>query len=266
MKYPTHSITDLSTSFSSRSSQYWIFNYINKSMKSIKIFDDLTFYKKFLLKKETIFAGKIMLNQKKNTIKYNLSNSSIFLSNHTKSFYRSFFETRIKVKHRVFFSKHETKEIYDYLINADATFDKKLISRLIRNFKFNPDLNSFLVSNLWALFDINFLRKEKLYTKLKYSRVPQYDIASGGVAALFAGLLGFLICEKFGFELLDSGDFYYFFIYVVFFVFSVRLYFKVSTETSSINEIVSLKWLFFFYRTIFTLFLNSIKIRLFFFL
>jgi len=31
-----------------------------------------------------------------------------------------------------------------------------------------------------TLFDINFLRKDKLYTKLKYSRCPQYDIVSGG--------------------------------------------------------------------------------------
>jgi hypothetical protein len=30
------------------------------------------------------------------------------------------------------------------------------------------------------MFNINFLRKERLYTKLKYSRCPQYDIVSGG--------------------------------------------------------------------------------------
>ena len=37
------------------------------------------------------------------------------------------------------------------------------------------------------LININFLRKEKLYTKLKYSRSPAYDIVSGGAAAIFAG-------------------------------------------------------------------------------
>lgn len=73
------------------------------------------------------------------------------------------------------------------------------------------------------LFDINFLKKEKIYTKLKYSRVPQYDIVSGGSAALLAGFLGFLICEKFGFELLDSGDFYFLFMYIVFLSFSFKL-------------------------------------------
>jgi hypothetical protein len=51
------------------------------------------------------------------------------------------------------------------------------------------------------------MRKEKIYTKLKYSRVPQYDAVSGGSAAILAGFLGYLITEKFGLELLDSGDF-----------------------------------------------------------
>jgi len=82
------------------------------------------------------------------------------------------------------------------------------------------------------LFDINFLRKEKIYTKLKYSRTPQYDIVSGGSAALFSGFLGFLICEKFGFELLDSGDFYFFFMYVVFLGFFTRLYVKLFSNKS----------------------------------
>lgn len=69
---------------------------------------------------------------------------------------------------------------------------------------------------------IGVLKVEELYTKLKYSRSPAYDAVSGGLAALFAGLLGFLVMEKFGFELLDSGDFYYVFMYTVFIVFSLR--------------------------------------------
>lgn len=71
-------------------------------------------------------------------------------------------------------------------------------------------------------FDCYFLKKEKLYTKLKYSRSPQYDIVSGGVAALFSAFIGFLISEKFGIELVDSGDFYIVFMYGVFITFSVR--------------------------------------------
>lgn len=74
------------------------------------------------------------------------------------------------------------------------------------------------------MFDLNFLKKEKIYTKLKYSRTPQYDIVSGGVAALFAGFLGFLICEKFGLELLDSGDFYFFLCIPCLYVFLLNYY------------------------------------------
>lgn len=62
--------------------------------------------------------------------------------------------------------------------------------------------------------DLFFIKKERVYTKLKYSRVPQYDIISGGFAALLAALFGFLVCEKFGFEMVDSGDFFYVFIYL----------------------------------------------------
>ena len=64
------------------------------------------------------------------------------------------------------------------------------------------------VATTTSSFDITLLKKEFLYAKLKYSRCPQYDIVSGGFAALFAGFIGFLISEKFGIELPDSGDFY----------------------------------------------------------
>jgi hypothetical protein len=73
-----------------------------------------------------------------------------------------------------------------------------------------------------SLININFIRKERLYTRLKYSRSPTYDIVSGGSAALLAAFLGFLISEKYGFELVDSGDFYYLFMYCVFMSFSLK--------------------------------------------
>lgn len=72
------------------------------------------------------------------------------------------------------------------------------------------------------LFDINYIKREKIYTKLKYSRSPQYDIVSGGIAALLSAFIGFLISEKFGYELPDSGDFYIVFMYIVFLCFSLR--------------------------------------------
>jgi hypothetical protein len=124
------------------------------------------------------------------------------------------------------FSKHLGKEILDFQKLKQRVFNVKYIKRLVKNFKNKYKLAKFKNNQLTRLFDINFLRKERTYTKLKYSRVPQYDIVSGGSAALFAGFLGFLICEKFGFELIDSGDFYFLFIYIVFFIFACRFYLK----------------------------------------
>jgi H+/Cl- antiporter ClcA len=78
-----------------------------------------------------------------------------------------------------------------------------------------------------------------MYTKLKYSRSPQYDIVSGGVAALLAGFFGFLAGEKFGLELLDSGDFYIALMYVVFLGLFGRLIFKIIDDKTTLSEIVT---------------------------
>jgi len=98
-------------------------------------------------------------------------------------------------------------------------------------------------SLLWSIFDINFLKKEKIYTKLKYSRSPAYDIVSGGVAALFSGFLGFLISEKFGIELVDSGDFYTFFMYCVFLSFSLRPFLRILSKDNTVYHFFSYKFL-----------------------
>jgi hypothetical protein len=93
--------------------------------------------------------------------------------------------------------------------------------------------------NIENLININFLRQERLYTKLKYSRSPAFDIVSGGAAALLAGFLGFLISEKFGFELVDSGDFYYLFMYVVFGSFLLKPLLYIINIQSSVVSAVS---------------------------
>lgn len=80
--------------------------------------------------------------------------------------------------------------------------------------------------------NIIFLKKERTYTKLKYSRVTQADIVSGGVAALFSAFLGYLISEKFGFELIDSGDFYILLMYLVFLIGSMGFFFKFSNTSN----------------------------------
>jgi hypothetical protein len=92
-------------------------------------------------------------------------------------------------------------------------------------------------------YDLNFLRKEFMFTKLKYSRCPAYDSVSGGFAALFAGFIGFLISEKFGIELVDSGDFYVGLMYILFASFILRLF--IFSTTDSIDETPS--FIFSFY-------------------
>ena len=110
--------------------------------------------------------------------------------------------------------------------------------------KLKKNLGVLTENSTKTLFNIFFLRKEEIYTKLKYSRCPQYDMVSGGLAALFAAFLGFLICEKFGLELLDSGDFYIAFMYGVFATFSLRPLIRSVTKGVLAYNVISPKHLF----------------------
>ena len=113
--------------------------------------------------------------------------------------------------------------------------------------------------NWITLYDVSFLRKEKIYTKLKYSRCPQYDIISGGFAAIFAGFIGFLISEKFGIELVDSGDFYLALMYGIFSVCSIRPLLRVYSVTATPYTPYSLKYGVLFWLDCSTLALNRCK-------
>ena len=112
--------------------------------------------------------------------------------------------------------------------------------------------------SLMDLCDINFLRKEKIYTKLKYSRCPQYDIISGGFAAIFAGFIGFLISEKFGIELVDSGDFYIALMYGIFSVFSLRPLLRIYSITHTPYAPYSWKYAVQFWFNLLTLVLKFV--------
>jgi hypothetical protein len=105
-----------------------------------------------------------------------------------------------------------------------------------------PSLNTW-----FGLVNVNFLRKERIYTKLKYSRTPAYDIVSGGAAALLAGFIGFLVSEKFGFELVDSGDFYYAFMYAVFIAFSLKPLLTVAEPDKGFLDLFSLRRVYVFF-------------------
>ena len=134
------------------------------------------------------------------------------------------------------------------------TIYKNNITRLTNNNLVVPSS----ITKLNNLFNLHFLRKERLYTKLKYSRCPQYDIVSGGIAAILAGFIGFLVAEKFGIELIDSGDFYIAVMYLVIAGFSLRPLIKTLNEQSLYLNLFSFSWFFLFY-------INIIKMVFYFF-
>lgn len=142
----------------------------------------------------------------------------------------------------------KTLNLYTYSTKAQQ---RVFLSRLTQSKSFSL--------NWITLYDINFLRKEKIYTKLKYSRCPQYDIISGGFAAIFAGFIGFLISEKFGIELVDSGDFYIAFMYGVFSVFSIRPLLRIYSITSTPYAPHSLKYGILFWLDVLNLTLKVVK-------
>ena len=258
MKFPSHILLEINKLNTLNTSQYWIFQYIYliKQNTSSKI-NNIFIHKKFLLKNESLFLNKLLNNQSMFTVKYSSHSPLNFLNKKEENFLLKSYTPRLKVTKRILESNNFGKEVYDFFITKNQKFNEKLLKNLIKNFNFNTNYSFFSSNILWSLFDINFLRKERIYTKLKYSRVPQYDIVSGGAAALFAGFLGFLISEKFGFELVDSGDFYFIFMYLVFLFFFIRLFLKITDANQSTWNPFSLKWLFFFYRNIFILILNS---------
>lgn len=138
----------------------------------------------------------------------------------------------------------EKNNYHSLVVERIFIFSGKLITQYIKDYKKGNTLHSN-VNN--RLININFLRKERLYTKLKYSRSPAYDIVSGGSAALLAAFLGFLISEKYGFELVDSGDFYYLFMYAVFFALTFKSWSGTLNYDMSWVEAISYKsstWIF----------------------
>ena len=116
------------------------------------------------------------------------------------------------------------------IINKNHVLSKKRTEDLFKSYTNlvgnNPTNNLLLKDsrlNTWYnIINIKFTQKEYLYTKLKYSRTPAYDIVSGGSAALLAALFGFLIAEKSGFEMLDGADWYCLFMYGVFISLIIR--------------------------------------------
>ena len=149
--------------------------------------------------------------------------------------------------------KEERRLFWDKL-QKDPSIDMQIIDKLTSENLKKIKRNSFklpLSSSAKNSFDIQFLRKEFVYTKLKYSRCPAYDAVSGGFAALFAGFVGFLISEKFGIELVDSGDFYIVLMYVLIAGFSGRLLLSCTSLSSTPYLPISLRHNMLFFKELF---------------
>ena len=152
-------------------------------------------------------------------------------------------------------------KVLDILVSGQTKFNQQEVIEPTVSSLLNPSTPTYSnhLNTTLNLININFLRKEKLYTKLKYSRSPAYDIVSGGAAALLAGFLGFLVSEKFGFELVDSGDFYFLTMYIVFLCFSLRPLLTTTESTKSVWSSLSIYNIFFFYVEVISLLFRSIK-------
>lgn len=248
MRFPSHIMLDVKNSMISHTSQYWIFIFLLNKKKKF-IYDSISSYNRFKWSQKFIKNSNLFnkFTLKKFTILHSATYKYVLTKKINKEKHVKLFQNRPKVTNKTIFSKNDSKVLY-HLLTSKRKFNERLLRNLYKHKVGNSRLSSFKNLKLWSLFNINFIKKERLYTKLKYSRTPQYDIVSGGVAAIFAGFLGFLICEKFGFELLDSGDFYFLFMYLVFFFFSLRLLIKLVTTKKSSYFCFSYKWFYTFYK------------------
>lgn len=249
MKFPSHILLDFRSSQLSNFNQYWIFRFFSKRANPLVEFKTFSLHRDFIRNKEEVFNNFF----EKKTYHFARHSSVKFINfnpTYKDKYLKSFFSTTLKVKNKDPKRPNNALKAFYYLNNHKEMFDKNLLKMHFKTpRKFSKTL--FKSNHLWRLFNINFLRKERIYTKLKYSRVPQYDIVSGGSAALFAGFLGFLICEKFGFELLDSGDFYTAFMYFVFLGFILRLYLNMILNAAPSWSFLSPKWFIAFYQQMF---------------
>lgn len=228
----------------------WSNNFIVESTKINNLSSNTIFKKKIMTK---FFKNKLLSDQSKFTLFF--LNKNIFKKNHID------FKCNILINESSIFynSEKSSPKNNENLINNYFNYILRYISLFFLKLnKTNIFYNT--LNNSYNMTNIHFLRKERLYTKLKYSRSPAFDIVSGGAAALLAGFLGFLISEKFGFELVDSGDFYYLFMYFVFLAFSIRPLLTTISYNSKVSEFLSLNFITNFYFNLLYFFIKRYKI------
>jgi hypothetical protein len=262
MRRPNNLTLDFESGKNLNSAHYWAVEYTNPANTPLFL-ENTNIYKKYLKRPFFGTPNHDLLSSSEellaNSTKLTVLNSRVHVAELLKPWETealgTMFEPTLKVNDpktlNYFLNSMSAKgrDAYMYKHLTDSQYTKRRL-RLILQQHSNTSTVNYSLNSWESIVNINFLRKERLYTKLKYSRSPAYDIVSGGAAALLAGFIGFLISEKFGYELVDSGDFYYLFMYGVFAAFSLRPLLTVSDSVKGFWDMLSPKRVLVFYSTL----------------
>jgi len=224
---------------------------INTSLSNYKLFTKEDSSLNFKLQTDSNFLyNKFSYKKKKLTLK--LINSTQPLNKHSSnvSFENNLSSTLFQYNNVLSLNTTRTKINKFFLNKSNLSYFFLKVGR------YNTFSKVTNIPTTYSLININFLIKERVYTKLKYSRTPSFDIISGGFALLLAGFFGFLISEKFGYELGDSGDFYFVFMYLVLVALILRPLLIVSDFTKGYFNIFSVWRVVVFFKIILISFFN----------
>ena len=249
---------------------YWALNFIDNEDCTTKLLNNVDFYKKFKKNKQLKKQTPFLKEEEKYTTKLSTTHPVNFMKDWERQGIIDVFkpvqhtEDPKTKKFYLKYSRSKGRDSYMYIQLSSNQYYKRnlkrsltLFQKTIKSSKF--EYTSNYTNVLERLINANVLRKERLYTKLKYSRSPAYDIVSGGSAALLSGFIGFLVSEKFGFELVDSGDFWYFFMYCVFASFSLRPLIFTSDSPEGFAKVFFLRNVLKFYTDLSTFILKKFK-------
>ena len=265
MRKPNHIILDFESSKIANTSAYWAVDFLTNTSSPSNILSNLDLHKKYTQNSTNYDDSNILKTQQKFTLKsQNLHEADLLRSwekeGLTKMFRPFNVNTGKTSKYLLKYSQHKGRDSYMYINLSTDQYTQRKLKYLLSRYEKNTNHQTKFQLNTWFnSVNINFLRKERLYTKLKYSRSPAFDIVSGGAAALLAAFIGFLISEKFGYELVDSGDFYFLFMYLVFLSFSIRPLLVVSDASKGFWDALSPKRILSFYSSMIHLCLKKFK-------
>lgn len=249
--------------------KYWVIRFLLKKTQFEQtpvFFKNVNPYKKFFKDFDFKHSAFLFKNHEKFSFKLKLksSNKAEFLREWQIKTLNNIFSDRIIRTEHINILSNPYYNDYLFISLEKQQYYNLILEKVMM--RYTPFMKKYQgkkqhhVNTNNSLININFLRKERLYTKLKYSRSPAYDIVSGGSAALLAAFLGFLISEKYGFELVDSGDFYYLFMYLVFLAFAFKPLITTVSHNENFINIFSPKIILNFFLDMFYLILKKFKL------